>query len=50
MPGPILQLNDLDTFKLSNSLLKESYNKNPFGKSFEDVLENKVKEVSSKVN
>ncbi|MBI3591514.1 MAG: hypothetical protein HY094_09100 [Candidatus Melainabacteria bacterium] len=49
MVGPILQPNDLDSFRLGTSLIKDSYTKSAFGKSFDEVLETQVKEASQKV-
>ena len=47
MAVTILQFSDIDSFKLGNSLLKNP-TQSTFGKSFEEVFENKVEEVKSK--
>ncbi len=49
MVGPIIQqYTDIDSFKLGNSILKNS-GSSTFGKAFEEVLETKAQEVKSKV-
>ena len=47
MAGTIIQFTDIDSFKLGNSLLKNS-SQSTFGKSFEEVIETKAKEIASK--
>ncbi len=49
MAIPILQLSDIDSFKLGNSILKNS-SQSTLGKSFEEVIETKAKEVEKKTD
>src|SRR3989338_2150903 len=49
MTVPILQFSDIDSFKLGNSILKNP-SQSTFGKSFEEVIETKVKEVEKKID
>ena len=49
MVGPILQPNDIDTFRFGTKLLKDPYTSSTFGKSFDEVLETQAKETSQKI-
>lgn len=49
MTVPIVQFSDIDSFKLGNSILKNS-SPSTLGKSFEEVIETKVKEVEKKID
>lgn len=47
MIGPSIQNSDLETFRMSNSLIKDSYKFN-LGATFEETLDNQVKEATKK--
>ena len=47
MAGTIIQFTDIDSFKLGNSLLKNP-SQSTLGKSFEEIIETKAKEVANK--